>query len=47
MLYNRNYSLYPVLTIQYWTEYAMQHNQIKVPVLIHEVFHWRILPGIS
>ena len=29
MLYNRNYSLYPVLTIQYWTEYAIQHNQIK------------------
>ncbi|EQP62644.1 hypothetical protein G741_04866, partial [Escherichia coli HVH 78 (4-2735946)] len=27
MLYNRNYSLYPVLTIQYWTEYAIQHNQ--------------------
>ena len=29
MLHNRNYSLYPVLTIQYWTEYAIQHNQIK------------------
>ena len=29
MLYNRNYSLYPVLTIQYWTEYAIQHHQIK------------------
>lgn len=29
MHYNRNYSLYPVLTIQYWTEYAIQHNQIK------------------
>ncbi|EBE7826037.1 toxin-activating lysine-acyltransferase [Salmonella enterica subsp. enterica serovar Javiana] len=29
MLHNTNYSLYPVLTIQYWTEYAIQHNQIK------------------
>lgn len=29
MLHNRNYSLYPVLTIQYWTEYAIQHHQIK------------------
>lgn len=29
MLHNRNYSLYPVLTIQYWTEYAIQYNQIK------------------
>lgn len=29
MLYNRNYSLYPVLTIQLWTEYAIAHNQIK------------------
>lgn len=29
MLHNTNYSLYPVLTIQYWTEFAIQHNQIK------------------
>jgi cytolysin-activating lysine-acyltransferase len=29
MLHNRNYSLYPVLTIQLWTEYAIQHHQIK------------------
>lgn len=29
MLHNRNYSLFPVLTIQYWTEYAIQHHQIK------------------
>ncbi|HAY0636335.1 ACP:hemolysin acyltransferase (hemolysin-activating protein) [Serratia rubidaea] len=29
MLYNRNYSLYPVLSIQYWTEFAIQHDQIK------------------
>ncbi|WP_380180757.1 toxin-activating lysine-acyltransferase [Kalamiella sp. sgz302252] len=29
MLYNREYSLYPVLTLQYWTEYAIQHRQIK------------------
>ncbi|ECX6625118.1 toxin-activating lysine-acyltransferase [Salmonella enterica] len=29
MLYNRNYSLYPVLTIQIWTEFAINHDQIK------------------
>ncbi|MGO2155364.1 toxin-activating lysine-acyltransferase [Serratia sp. BW106] len=29
MLYNRNYSLYPVLSIQYWTEFAIQHKQIQ------------------
>lgn len=29
MLHNRNYSLYPVLSIQYWTEFAIQHDQIK------------------
>lgn len=29
MLYNPNYSLYPVLAIQYWTEHAIQHRQIK------------------
>lgn len=29
MLHNRNYSLYPVLSIQLWTEFAIQHNQIK------------------
>lgn len=29
MLHNRHYSLYPVLTIQQWTEYAIQHQQIK------------------
>lgn len=29
MLLHRNYSLYPVLSIQYWTEFAIQHQQIK------------------
>ncbi|RLM02693.1 toxin-activating lysine-acyltransferase [Gibbsiella quercinecans] len=29
MLNNRNYSLYPMLSIQFWTEYAIQHRQIK------------------
>lgn len=29
MLYNRNYSLFPVLGIQFWTEFAIQHQQIK------------------
>lgn len=29
MLYNRNYSLYPILSLQYWTEFAIQHRQIK------------------
>lgn len=29
MLHNRNYSLYPVLSLQYWTEFAIQHQQIK------------------
>ncbi|MEB7886987.1 toxin-activating lysine-acyltransferase [Serratia fonticola] len=29
MLHNRNYSLYPVLSIQLWTEFAIQYNQIK------------------
>lgn len=29
MLHSRNYSLYPVLSIQLWTEFAIQHNQIK------------------
>lgn len=29
MLLHRNYSLYPVLSIQCWTEFAIQHGQIK------------------
>ncbi|MBP1015407.1 toxin-activating lysine-acyltransferase [Serratia sp. JSRIV001] len=29
MLQNRNYCLYPVLSIQLWTEFAIQHKQIK------------------
>lgn len=29
MLYNKNYSLCPVIGIQYWTEYAIEHKQIK------------------
>ncbi|WP_017346045.1 toxin-activating lysine-acyltransferase [Pantoea sp. A4] len=29
MLKHRNYSLYPVLSIQRWTEYAINHHQIK------------------
>ncbi|HKS13522.1 MAG TPA: hypothetical protein VJS90_10845 [Pseudomonas sp.] len=29
MLYNRNYSLYPILTLQYWTENAIAHRQIR------------------
>ncbi len=44
MLYNRNYSLYPVLTIQYWTEYAIQHNQIKF-LFDSRGFPLAILPG--
>ncbi|WP_329906639.1 toxin-activating lysine-acyltransferase [Serratia quinivorans] len=29
MLHNRNYSFYPVLSLQLWTEFAIQHKQIK------------------
>ncbi|WP_428832164.1 toxin-activating lysine-acyltransferase [Gibbsiella dentisursi] len=29
MLNNRNYSLYPILSIQRWTEFAINHKQIK------------------
>lgn len=29
MLYNHNYSLYPIISIQLWTEFAIQLNQIK------------------
>lgn len=29
MLHHRHYSLFPVLTIKLWTEYAIQHQQIK------------------
>ncbi len=29
MLHNRNYSLYTVLSIHFWTEFAIQHHQIK------------------
>lgn len=29
MLYNRNYSMFPVLSIQQWTEHAILHKQIK------------------
>ncbi|MFJ2600558.1 toxin-activating lysine-acyltransferase (plasmid) [Pantoea agglomerans] len=29
MLLNRNYSLYPVLSLQIWTEHAILHRQIK------------------
>ncbi len=29
MLHNRNYSLYPIMSIYLWTEFAIQHSQIK------------------
>jgi len=29
MLYNKNYSLYPIVSIQIWTEHAIVHRQIK------------------
>jgi len=29
MLHNRDYSLYPILSVQFWTKFAIQHDQLK------------------
>lgn len=35
MFYHHNYSLYPVVCIQHWTEHAIQHHQIKFLFDLH------------